>query len=71
MKKLLSVLLSIIIVMTMTVYGASALDDSAMTELFYQRMVISHVRQEVHRRVIIYINIVIAVEEITCVEQTA
>ena len=32
MKKLLSVLLSIIIVMTMTVYGASALDDSAMTE---------------------------------------
>lgn len=32
MKKLLSVLLSIIIVMTMTVYGVSALDDSAMTE---------------------------------------
>ena len=32
MKKLLSVLLSIIIVMTMTVYGASALDDSAMAE---------------------------------------
>lgn len=32
MKKLLSVLLSIIIVMTMMVYGASALDDSAMTE---------------------------------------
>ena len=32
MKKLLSILLSIIIVMTMTVYGVSALDDSAMTE---------------------------------------
>lgn len=32
MKKLLSVLLSIIIVTTMTVYGASALDDSAMAE---------------------------------------
>lgn len=32
MKKLLSVLLSIIIVTTMTVYGVSALDDSAMTE---------------------------------------
>lgn len=32
MKKLLSILLSIVILMTMTVYGASALDDSAMTE---------------------------------------
>lgn len=32
MKKLLSILLSIVILMTMMVYGASALDDSAMTE---------------------------------------
>ena len=32
MKKLLSILLSIVILMTMTVYGVSALDDSAMTE---------------------------------------
>lgn len=32
MKKLLSVLLSIITLMSMTVYGVSALDDSAMTE---------------------------------------
>ena len=46
-------------------------DDSAVTVLFYQRMVIRHVRQVVYRRIVIYIDIIVTLEEIACVEQTA
>ena len=50
---------------------SAANNNPSAAELLHQRMILRHLRQVIHRRIIINIHIIIIREEISCMEQTA